>query len=194
MRSRLLALVCAAVLSLVPSIVAAQQAEDSSLVSLFLQTCTGENLVGEAIVASIDATEEWAEVGSSTVDVAALGQVPNQSVAAAPFRRPESVRQWQRDWNGRQVTLVFATLPAGAGNRNVCAIIVPDIRSAAPYLPPLRDALGPMGLAPRTTDLPHYQEFAGRLRDMRRARAEIFSRSRTIPSMRSALHLYIAFD
>lgn len=194
MKSRFLALSCAAVLAVLPHTAAAQQAEDSTLVSLFLETCTRGDVNAEAIVAGIAEVEDWTEVPAPSIDFAALGQVPNQNVAAAGFRRPELVRQWQRVWNGRQVNLVVATLPAGAGNRNICAIIVPELRSAAPYLPPLREATGPLGLAPRMTDLPHYQEFAGRLRDMRRARVEIFSRSRTVPAVRNALHLYIAFD
>ena len=194
MRSTLLVLSCAAVLAAVPRAVAAQQPQDQSLVSLFVETCTQGGLIGEAMLAGIAEMTDWTETQDVTVDVAALAQVPNQSMPQTAFRQPESVRQWQRTVEGKQVSLVFATFPQGSPHRNVCAIVVPDVRNAGPYLTPLREALAPVGLSARTTDLPHYQEYAGRTRDMRRVRAEIFSRSRALPAGRNTMHLYIAFD
>jgi hypothetical protein len=193
MRSILLVLSCAALLAAVPRTAAAQSA-DGSLVSAFVETCTGGDLIGEAILARISEMTDWTEVPDVTVDLASMAQVPNQSMPQSAFRQPESVRQWQRTVEGKQVSLVFATFPQGSPHRNVCAVIVPDVRSAGVYLPSLREALTPMNLSARFTDLPHYQEFAGRTRDMRRVRAEIFSRSRALPAGRNTMHLYIAFD
>jgi hypothetical protein len=194
MRSTRLVLSCAALLAAVPHMAAAQQPAEQSLVSLFMQACTGGEQIGEAILAQISELTDWTEVPDVTVDVAAMAQVPNQLMPQTAFRQPESVRQWQRTVDGKQVSLIFATFPQGSPHRNVCAIVVPDARNAATYLPQLREALTPLGFSARFADLPHYQEFAGRTRDMRRVRAEIFSRSRALPANRNTLHLYIAFD
>jgi hypothetical protein len=194
MRSTRLVLSCAALLAAVPHAATAQLPAEQSLVSVFMQTCTGGEQIGDAILAAITGMADWTEVPDVTVDVAAMAQVPNQLMPQSAFRQPESVRQWQRTVEGKQVSLVFATFPQGSPHRNVCAIVVPEVRNAGVYLPSLREALTPMNLAARFTDLPHYQEFAGRTRDMRRVRAEIFSRSRALPAGRNTMHLYIAFD
>ncbi|HEU4885278.1 MAG TPA: hypothetical protein VFT45_23655 [Longimicrobium sp.] len=194
MRSTRLVLSCAALLAAVPHAAAAQQAAEQSLVSLFMEACTGEGQIGDAVLAHISELTDWTEVPDVTVDVAAMAQVPNQLMPQTAFRQPESVRQWQRTVEGKQVSLVFATFPQGSVHRNVCAIVVPEVRNAGVYLPSLREALTPMSMSARFTDLPHYQEFAGRTRDMRRVRAEIFTRSRALPTGRNTMHLYIAFD
>lgn len=194
MRSTRLVLSCAALLAAVPHAAAAQQSAEQNLVSLFTQACTGGEQIGEAIVTGISGMTDWTEVQDVTVDVAAMAQVPNQGMPQSAFRQPELVRQWTRTVDGKQVNLVFATFPQGSPHRNLCAIVVPDTRNAGVFLPSLREALASMNLAARFTDLPHYQEFAGRTRDMRRVRAEIFSRSRALPTSRNAMHLYIAFD
>jgi hypothetical protein len=194
MKSRLLALSCAAVLAAAPHTAAAQQPDDPSLISLFTETCTRGAVTTDGIVAGISETADWVEEPSPSIDLAQMAQVPGNSIADVAFNQPESVRQWQRQWNGRQVTLVYATFPVGATHRNVCALIVPETRNASPYFAPLAEAMQPIGLTPRLTNVPHHQEYSGRLRDMRRARAEIFSRSRTIAGGRNIMHLYIGFD
>lgn len=193
MNTRLLALSCAAVLAAAPRVAAAQQPDDPSLVSLFVETCARGDVIADAIVARIAETADWVEAPGSSIDLVQMAQVPGNSIPDIAFSQPESVRQWQRTWNGRQLTLVFATFPVGAAHRNVCAIIAPETRNAAPYFAPLAEAMRPIGLSPRVTNIPHHQEYSGRLRDMRRARAEIFSRSRTLPG-RNIMHLYIGFD
>ena len=140
MRSTLLVLSCAALLAAVPRTVAAQSA-DGSLVSTFMEACTGGDLIGEAILARIPELTDWTEVQDITVDVAALAQVPNQAMPQTAFRQPESVRQWQRTVEGKQVSLVFATFPQGSPHRNVCAIVLPVsrmiVKNTAPRMPPI---------------------------------------------------------
>jgi hypothetical protein len=194
MKRTLVAVACAAVLLAVPHAANAQAANDETLVTLFLETCTRGEVTPESIVAGIAEQTDWSEVADVNVDLAAMREVPNRTVAAAAFRNPESVRQWQRTWNGRTVNLVVATFPQGSAHRTVCGLVVPDVRNAGPYLTPLRERVQPIGLSARHTDLPHYQEYAGRLSDMRRARVEIFSRSRAINGALNTMHIYIGAD
>lgn len=193
MKARLLVLSCAAVLAAVPHLAAAQQPDDPSLIPLFLETCTRDGVIGEAIVAGITETADWVETPNPGIDLVQMAQVPGNSIPDVAFSQPESVRAWQRTHNGRQITLLFATFPVGAAHRNVCGIIVPETRNASGYFVSLAEAMQPIGLTPRVTNIPHHQEFSGRLRDMRRARAEIFSRSRALAG-RNIMHLYIGFD
>lgn len=194
MKLKLLALACAAVTTTLPGAANAQQPHDETLVSLFLETCTRGEVNHDAIVAGITGTEDWSEVPSPNVDIAAMAMVPNRSVPAAAFRQPESVRQWQRLWNGRIVSVVVAAFPQGSAHRYVCGIVVPEIRSASPYFAPMREAVQAFGLAPRFSDLPHYQDYSGRLSDMRRARVEVFSRSRALSGALNTMHIYIGSD
>ena len=193
MKLNLVVLAGAALMAAIPH-AANAQAPDETLVSLFMETCTRGEVNHEAIVAGITEQADWSEVTDVSVDVAAMRMVPNRSVAATSFRNPESVRQWQRMWNGRMVSVVVASFPQGSAHRTVCALVVPDIRSASPYFAPLRDRMQPMGLTARYADLPHYQEYGGRLSDMRRVRVEIFSRSRAISGGLNTMHIYIGSD
>jgi hypothetical protein len=182
--------VATAILTTLPSAAAAQPGEDETLVPLFLETCTRGGVHADSIIAGISA--EWTEVSTPNVELAGLAQVPGNG-AQVDVRQPQSVRQWQRAWKDRQVSLVFATLPEGRTHRYVCAILVPDVRNAGPYLRPMAEGMQGLGLSGRSTDLPHFQEYAGRLPDRRRARGDIFSRSRAVEA-RGTMHMYIAFE
>lgn len=184
----------AAALTVLTCPAAAQQADDESLVPLFLETCTRGGVNGEAILAGIPTAGNWSELPEPTVEISALAQVPGGAAQADVFRGAESVRQWQRDVNGRRVSVVFATFPETGRYRHVCALIVPDVRNAGPYFSSMREGIESLGLSGRSTDLPHFQEYAGRLADRRRARADIFSRSRVVAGARSMMHMYIAFE
>lgn len=180
-------------LALTASSAAAQlQPEDAGLVPLFLQTCIRPDMSAEAILAAVTASSDWTEVSSPDVDLPALEQVPSRLMAGA-FRRADSVRQWRRTVNGRQLTLVIAALPERNHYRHACVLFAPDIRNAMPYLEPMRDGMRTIGLSGRSTDLPHYQEYGGRLTDQRRAHADIFSRSRAV-SAPHAMHLAIVYE
>jgi len=168
------------------------QPEDAGLVPLFLQTCTRPDMNAEAILAGVAGSPDWIEVSAPDVDLPALEQVPSR-LTTGVFRHADSVRQWQRTVNGRQLTLVIAALPERNVYRHACVLFAPDIRNAMPYLDTMRDGMRAIGLSGRSTDLPHYQEYGGRLADRRQAHADIFSRSRAV-SAPHAMHLAIVYE
>jgi len=191
MKSALLAFALAFALAPAPA-AAELQPEDAGLVPLFLQTCTRPDMNAETILAGVTGSPDWIEVATPDVNLRALEQVPSR-LTTDVFRRADSVRQWQRNVNGRQLTLVIAAWPARNVYRHACVLFAPDIRNAMPYLEAMRDGMRAIGLSGRSTDLPHYQEYGGRLADRRRAHADIFSRSRAV-SAPNAMHLAIVYD
>jgi hypothetical protein len=191
MKPALLAVALAFALAPAPA-TADLQPEDAGLVPLFLQTCTRPDMNAEAILVGVAGTPDWIEVSIPDVDLPALEQVPSR-LTTGVFHRADSVRQWQRTVNGRQVMLVIAALPARNVYRHACVLFAPDIRNAMPYLEAMREGMRAIGLSGRSTDLPHYQEYGGRLADRRRAHADIFSRSRAV-SVPQAMHLAIVYE
>jgi hypothetical protein len=183
----------ALVLALGPAPAAAElQPEDASLVPLFLATCTRPDMNAEAILAGVTGSPEWTEVASPTVDLRALEQVPSR-LTGGIFRRPDSVRLWQRNVNGRELTLVIAALPERNVYRHACVLFAPDIRNAMPYFDAFEDGMEAIDLSGRSTDLPHYQEYGNRLVDRRRAHADIFSRSQALSTPRT-MHMAIVYE
>ena len=168
------------------------QAEDASLVPLFLATCTRPDMSADAILAAVTGSSEWTEVASPTIDLRGLGEVPSR-LTTGVFRRDATLREWTRTVNGRQLTLVIADLPERSVYRHVCALFAPDIRNAMPYFDAFRDGMRAISLSGKSTDLPHYLEFGGRLEDRRRAHADIFSRSRAASTPRT-MHLAIVYE
>ena len=187
-------LVLAAVaFALAPASASAElQPEDPSLVPLFLETCTRPDMDAEAILANVTGSADWTEVASPTVDLRALEQVPSR-LTGGIFRRPDSVREWQRTVNGRQLTLVIAALPERNVYRHACVLLASDIRNAMPYLDAFEDGMEAIDLSGQSTDLPHYQEYGNRLADRRRAHADIFSRSRGLATPRT-MHMAIVYE
>ncbi|MBX3561250.1 MAG: hypothetical protein KF780_05500 [Sphingomonas sp.] len=168
------------------------QPEDAGLVPMFLETCTRPDMNADTILSGVTSSPEWTEVPSPDVDLPKLDQVPSRLVSGA-YRRPDSVRQWQRTLNGRMVTLVIATLPARNVCRHVCVVFAPDIRNAMPYLDAMGEGMRALGLSGRSTDLPHYREYGTRLADRRHAHADIFSRSQAVSTART-MHLAIIYQ
>ena len=171
---------------------AALEPEDASLVPLFLQNCTSPDMNANAILAGVAGSPDWTEVSIPDVNLPALEQVPSR-LTTGVFRRSDSVRQWERTVNGREVTLVIAALPRRSVYRHACVLFAPGIRNAIPYLEAMRAGMRAVGLSGRSTDLPHYQEYGGRLADRRQAHADIFSRSRAL-SAPHAMHLAIVYE
>lgn len=172
-----------------PSSAVAEIVDDTIMVSVFAQACLTGELTLEGRRAAIEAAG-WTELPADGVQMNRLGEVPSIE-RVSDFTRPGSVRQWQRNVDGKEVRAVLATYERGR-YANVCAVVVPDVRNALPYLQPFEDAVEGVGLSGRSTDIPHYQEYSGRLADRRRARADIFSRT-SIVATRNAMHMYIAF-
>ena len=191
MKPALLAFALAFALAPAPA-AADLQPEDAGLVPLFVQTCTRPDMNADAILAAVAGSPDWTEVPAPDVNLAALEQVPSR-LTTGVFHRADSVRQWQRTVNGRQLTLVIAALPARNVYRHACVLFAPDIRNAIPYLDAMEAGVRVIGLSGRSTDIPHYQEYGGRLADRRRAHADIFSRSRAV-SAPHAMHLAIVYE
>ena len=168
------------------------QPEDASLVPLFLQTCTRPDMNADAILAGVTGSTEWTEVATPTVDLRGLEQVPSRLMGSA-LRRVDTVREWQRTVNGREVRLVIAELPERSAYHHACVLFAPDIRNAMPYFDAFEEGVRAIGLRAQSTDLPHYQEYGGRLADRRRAHADIFSRSRAV-SASGTMHLSIVYE
>ena len=185
------AAVAASVLGASPA-AAELQAEDSGLVPLFLQTCTRPDMDSDAILAGVTGSSEWAEIASPSVDLRALEKVPSR-LTTGVFRRPDSVRAWERVLNGRRLTLVIAELPERNVYRHVCALFAPDIANAMPYHDAFKAGMKAISLSGKSNDLPHYFEYGGRLADRRRAHADIFSRTRALSTPRT-MHLVIAYE
>lgn len=191
MKAAVLAIVLACALA--PSPAAADpQPEDAGLVPLFLQTCTRPDMNADAILAAVAGSPDWTEVPTPDVNLPALEQVPSR-LTTDVYHRADSVRQWQRTMNGRQLTLVIAALPARNVYRHACVLFAPDIRNAIPYLDAMEAGVRAVGLSGRSTDIPHYQEYGGRLSDRRRAHADILSRSRAV-SAPHAMHMAIIYE
>ena len=168
------------------------QAEDASLVPLFLQTCTSSTMNAEALLSGVTGSSEWQEVAAPTVDLKALEKVPSTLTTGA-FRKPAAVREWTRTVGGRDVRLVIAQLPEKSVYRNVCALFAPDIKNAMPYFDTFRDGMKAISLSGKSTDLPHYVEYGGRLADRRRAHADMYSRTQAMATPRT-MHMAIVFE
>jgi len=166
--------------------------EDATLVPLFAETCTRGGVNADAILAGVTGSTDWTEVAAPTVNLRGLEQVPSRLMTSA-LRRPESVRQWRRTVNGRELTLVIARLPDRGAYRHVCALFAPDIRYGWPYFDAFEEAMEGISLSGKSNDLPHYTEYGGRLADRRRAHADLFGRSRAMATPRT-MHLAIAYE
>jgi len=168
------------------------QPEDASLVPLFLETCTTPDMSDVAIFGGVATSTDWTESQTISVDLEAIEQVPSR-LTGGTFSRAESVREWHRTVNGRELVLVIASFPERSRYRHGCVLFAPDIRNALPYLEPFREGMRSIGLSGRSTDLPHFQEYGGRLADGRRAHADIFSRSRA-SSVPHTMQLAIIYE
>jgi hypothetical protein len=54
------------------------------------------------------------------------------------------------------------------------------------------DGIKSIGLKGKSTDLPHYFEYSGKVGGTKPVRAEVSGRTRVVPD-KNAMHLYIAF-
>jgi hypothetical protein len=175
-----------------PPAAAQREPEDPSIVPLFMQTCTRPGMDADAILAGVTNSPDWVEVASPTVDLRGLEQIPSRLMTSA-LRRTGTTRQWHRTVNGRELTLVVASMEERSFWHHVCILLAPDIRSAWPYFDTFENGMEAIGLSAKSTDLPHYKEFGGRLADKRQAHADIFSRSRAVTTPET-MHLSIVFE
>lgn len=160
------------------------------MVPVFQEYCLRDGVSYGATLAAI-VTSGWDEVPQPSVDIAALSRVPSRE-AVNMYRSWDSVRQWQRMVDGKRFNIILATFPKKNYYRHLCAVSVVSAETAMTEMKTMREAVAPVGLKAWNTDIPHYQEYTGKLHDKRRARAEIFSRSGLLYS--PAVHLSIAYQ
>jgi len=178
---------------LLPTAATAAEAppEYPSAVQTFLDACVVGELTAPAREAALLAGG-WTPVSVPTVDV------PKFAISKAidrnfDYSKPVSVRQWTKTVDGAPVQAVLATFPAGRRYPTLCALTFPNVKAAWPYDDAFEAGVKPLGLKGKSTDLPHYYEYSGKVGpDKRPARAEIFSRSQA-SGEKNSMHLYIAF-
>ncbi|MFL6863297.1 MAG: hypothetical protein ACJ8DZ_09880 [Allosphingosinicella sp.] len=182
-----------ALASLVAATAAAAETppEYPSAVQTFLDACVTGELSAAARAAALRAGG-WTELPSPTLDVPKFG-ISKAIERNFDYSKPASVRQWTKQVDGSPVQAVLATFPAGRRYPTLCALTFPNVKAAWPYDDAFEAGVKPLGLKGKSTDLPHYYEYSGKVGpDKRPARAEIFSRSQASGD-KNSMHLYIAF-
>jgi hypothetical protein len=182
---------CAALCVLAAAPAAAEvQAEYPGVVTEFERAC----VAGELSVAAREtafASNGWT---AETPDV----DVPKFGISKAidrnfDYSKPDSVKQWSRVMDGAKVRAVLATFPGKRRYPTLCAFVVPGVKAGWPYNDAFKAIVKSVGLKGKSTDLPHYFEYSGKVGpDKRPVRAEVFGRTQAVAD-KNALHLYIAF-
>jgi len=185
-------LVALAMLTASGGAAAAPQPDDNVMVPLFLDACAKGDLTYEAREAAIAADSQWvAAADTDDLDIAAFGKVPSISINF-DYRHPTAVREWTRTADGKTIRLVLARFPADRRYPTLCGLLVPDVRNVFPYSDPFEAGVKAIGLKGKSTDLPHYFEYSGKLPGGRPARGDIFSRTRVLGGGDN-MHMYVAF-
>ena len=170
---------------------AAAIADDTVMVPLFAQACTAGTPGAEAIEARMDADGGWQRITDTDLAADEFGTVKSMQ-PIGDFRKPAGYRQWRRTVEGKEVRIVLASFEGKGRYKALCALLVPDVKNMFPYLDGFDDAMKAVGLKGKSTDLPHYREYSGKLADGRKARGDIFSRTRVLQPGDN-MHMYIAF-
>lgn len=170
---------------------AAAIADDEVMVPLFVQACASGTPGAEAIEARMNADPAWQRLSDTDLAVDEFGTVKSMQ-PIGDFKKPAGYRQWRRTVDGKEVRIVLASFEGKGRYKTLCALLVPDVKNMFPYLDGFDDAMKAVGLKGKSTDLPHYREYSGKLADGRKARGDIFSRT---PVMKPGdnMHMYIAF-
>lgn len=168
---------------------AAASADDEVMVPLFAQSCGGGARTAEAIEARMNADSAWRRLTDMDLEVEELARV-KPGVPTGPFKRPGPYKQWLRTVDGKEVRLLLATYEGRF--KTLCALLVPEVRNAMPYLDGFDDAMKAMGFKGSATNLPHHKEYFHKSSGGREGRGEIFSRSGVLGPGRN-MHMYVAF-
>ncbi|HEX8124267.1 MAG TPA: hypothetical protein VF548_01660 [Allosphingosinicella sp.] len=176
---------------LAPGAAAAAIPDDTVMAPLFAQTCTSGPLTAEAIEARLSADAAWSPLSDRDLAADEFGTVKSMQ-PIGDFKKPTGYKQWRRTVDGKEVRAVLASFEGKGRYKTLCALLVPDVKNAFPYFDGFKDAMKAAGLKGKSTDLPHYQEYSGKLADGRKARGDIFSRTRVLQPGDN-MHMYIAF-
>lgn len=180
-----------AALSMSAALSAQRPPEYPDAVPQFLKACAAGDLTAAAREASIAADNGWT-VEPVSVDVEKF----NLSGAVErnfDFSKPLSVKQWSRTVDGVPMRLVLATFPEKRHYPVLCSLVVPNVQHGWPYDDAFEAGVKAIGLKGKSTDLPHYFEYSGKVDGGKHpVRAEVSGRTRVVPD-KNAMHLYIAF-
>jgi hypothetical protein len=188
-RGLVLAAVAAAAFAAAPA--PAAIADDKVMVPLFARACTTGTPSAEAIAARMNGDGAWIRLTDTDLAADEFGTVRSMQ-PIGDFKKPAGYSQWRRTVDGKEVRVVLASFAGKGRYRNICALLVPDVKNMFPYLDGFDDAMKAVGLKGKSTDLPHYREYSGKLADGRKARGDIFSRTRVLQPGDN-MHMYIAF-
>lgn len=165
--------------------------DDATMVPLFAEACAAGVPSAAAIEARMNADARWAPIADQDLAAGEFGTVKSMQ-PIGDFKKPSGYRQWRRTVEGKEVRVVLASFAGKGRYKTLCALLVPDVKNALPYLDPFKAAMKAAGLKAKSVDLVHYMEFAGKLADGRRARGDIFSRTRVLQPGDN-MHMYLAF-
>lgn len=163
--------------------------EYPSAAPAFLDACVSGELTAAARETAI-AAGGWSEE-TPTVEVKNFG-TSRAIDRNFDYSKPLSVRQWSRTIDGVQMRLVLASFDAKRRYPTLCALVVPNVKYGWVYRDAFEPAIKALGLKGKSTDLPHYFEYSGKVDGNRPVRAEIFGRTLAVPE-KNSMHLYIAF-
>jgi hypothetical protein len=169
--------------------VAEPKAEYPSLIGEFLKACAEGELTPSAREAAL-ATNGWTK-SEVTVDPKSLN-ISGAIEKNFDFAKPLTINQWTKTIDGAAMTAVVATYPEKRRYPALCAVIAPDVKQGWTYSDAMREGMKALGIKGKSTDLPHYFEYASKLANGRPARAELFARSQAL-GRQKAMHLYLAF-
>jgi hypothetical protein len=182
----------AAAVAVASAATAAPPPVDPSVLPLFQKTCISGELTRAGLEAAIVANGGWTADPAPPPNFDQLGTVKSLS-PIYDFKKPENVKSWSRTVDGKVVRVVLADYPPKkSAYTTVCALLVPNVKNGMAYFDGVRDLMKSVGLKGKSTDLPHYVEFSGKLADGRKARGDLFSRSQ-VTGERETMHIYIAF-
>lgn len=188
-RGLVLAALAAAPFALAPA--PAAIADDIVMVPLFVQACATGMPGAESIEARMNADSAWSRLSDADLAVDEFGTVKSME-PIGDFKKPAGYMQWRRTVDGKEVRVVLASFEGKGRYKNLCALLVPDVKNSLPYLDPFKAAMKSLGLKGKSVDLVHYMEYSGKLTDGRKARGDIFSRTRVLQPGDN-MHMYIAF-
>ncbi len=166
------------------------KAEYPNVVAEFLEICVAGELSLAAREAAFATDPAWTPE-SPDIDVPKLG-ISRAIDRNFDYSKPTSTKQWSRTIDGVKVRAVLATFPAKRRYPTICAFVVPNVKAGWPYDDAFETGVKAIGLRGKSTDLPHYFEYSGKVGGKRPVRAELFGRTQAVPD-KGAMHLYIAF-
>ncbi|MEP9357598.1 hypothetical protein [Sphingomonas sp. KR3-1] len=170
----------------------AQEAEYPSAVASFARVCLVPGLNPADRLAALAGDAAWKEDAAPSVDLAKMS-VSRAIDKNYSFAKPQSVRQWSGQIDGKPARFVLATFDAKSRYPNLCALVLEGVRNALPYSDETKTAFKAWGIGGKSVDLVHYFEFAGKVGpDKHPARGEIFTRSLAGQTKETA-HLYLAY-